>query len=298
MLLTMRNPAQMISTRAAVIVLLSMTAQPGHAEDSTPDKSGYSLFNPTPAQALRAFAPERPSKILNPFTIDAGHYQIESDILSYVHANTGALGTDVFETADPTIKLGVTNWIDLELGLNGCLNATTRDRATGAITGRAHGFGDTILKAKINLVGNDGGDVAVALAPFVKLPSAAPGLGNGVVEEGVALPAQFNLPSEFTLAVQTEVDALKKANDAGRYANFVNIVNLGHPLTFISKDLSGSIELFSSAGTDKFTPAVYTFDVGLAYALVTNVQLDAGANFGLTKESPNLNVYAGVTARF
>jgi hypothetical protein len=28
---------------------------------------------------MRAFEPERPVKILNPFTVDAGHFQIESD---------------------------------------------------------------------------------------------------------------------------------------------------------------------------------------------------------------------------
>jgi len=28
------------------------------------------------------------------------------------------------------------------------------------------------------------------------------------------------------------------------------------------------------------------------------VQLDAGANFGLTKASPDVNVYTGISARF
>ena len=44
-------------------------------------------------------------------------------------------------------------------------------------------------------------------------------------------------------------------------------------------------------GADSYTPAVYTFDVGLAYLILPNVQLDAGANFGLTKSSPNLDIY-------
>ena len=69
-------------------------------------------------------------------------------------------------------------------------------------------------------------------------------------------------------------------------------------MPFISKDLTASIEFFSSVGTDPFTPAVYTLDVGLAYLVAPNVQLDAGANFGLTKASPDLNLYTGLTARF
>jgi hypothetical protein len=38
--------------------------------------------------------------------------------------------------------------------------------------------------------------------------------------------------------------------------------------------------------------------MGLAYLILPNVQLDAGANFGLTKASPDMNVYTGISARF
>jgi hypothetical protein len=280
-------------------VVLSLAAQPGRADDApAPDKSGYSLFNPTPPQAMRPLEAERPTKILNPFTVDAGHIQVESDFLNYFHANSGDLRTQLFQFADPTIKLGVAHALDIELALNGAMASTTRDRRSNAVVDRASGFGDTILKAKLNLVGNDGGAFALAVVPFVKLPTAARGLGNGVTEAGVALPAQFNLPSDFTFAAHTELDSLKKANVSGHYANFVNIVNLGHPLTFISKDLSASVELFSSVGTDRATPPVYTFDLGIAYVLAPNVQLDAGVNFGLNKYAPNLDAYAGVTSRF
>lgn len=282
------------------VLLLGVTAQPGRADDAAPapDKSGYTLFNPTPPDAMRPLEAERPTKILNPFTVDAGHVQIESDFANYFHANAGGAYTQLFQFANPTIKLGLTNTLDLEVAFNGGLSSLTRDRRTHAVTGRSGGISDTVVKAKLNLVGDDGGDFALAVVPWVKLPTASRGLGNGAAEAGVALPAQFNLPSDFTLALQTEVDSLKRANVAGQYANFVNIVNIGHPLSFISKDLTASAELFSSAGTDRATPPVYTFDLGLAYVVATNVQLDAGANFGLNKFAPNLDVYAGVTARF
>jgi hypothetical protein len=263
-----------------------------------PDKSIYSLLNPTPPDAMRPFEPERPGKILTPFTIDAGHFQIESDFINYIHTNYAGFGAQFWEIADPTIKLGLTNWLDFELVLNGYQNAMTHSNQSGALVANGHGFGDTILKLKINLVGNDGGPFAMALVPYVKAPSAAPGLGNGVVEGGVAVPMQISIPGDFALALQTEFDALKNANDSQRYANLVNIANLSHAVSFISKDLTASIEFFSSVGTDPFTPAVYTFDVGLAYLILPNVQLDAGANFGLTKASPDLNLYTGVTARF
>jgi Putative MetA-pathway of phenol degradation len=288
-------------TSFAIFVFVGLSVSFGaHADDaaSTPDKSMYSLFNPVPEDAMRAFEPERPTKILNPFTIDAGHFQIESDTFDYTHINFAGAGTQIFETADPVIKLGLTNSIDVELVLNGYLVSTTHSNQTGALIANGHGFGDTIIKTKINLVGDDGGTFAMALVPFVKVPSAAPGLGNGVVEGGVALPMQMNLPQDFVLGLQIEYDALKDANDSQRYANLVTIANLSHAVSFISKDLTASIEFYSAVGTDPFTPNVYTLDLGLAYLVAANVQLDVGANFGLTKVSPDLNLYTGITARF
>ncbi len=287
------------SPLACAFLLVSVTApQAARAEDAGPDKSMYTLLNPAPAAAMRAFEPERPGKILTPFTIDAGHFQIESDFINYIHANDAGLGMQFYEVADPTIKLGLTNWVDFELVLNGYQNVVTHSSQSGALVANGHGFGDTFMKFKINLVGNDGGPFAMALVPYVKVPSAAPGLGNGAVEGGVALPMQISLPGDFALALQTEYDALKNASDSQHYANLVNIANLSHAVSFISRDLTASIEFFSSVGTDPFTPSVYTFDVGLAWLIQPNAQLDAGANFGLTKASPNLNLYTGVTVRF
>ena len=196
------------------------------------------------------------------------------------------------------MKLGWTNWIDFEVGFNGYLNAATHSNLNGALISNGHGFGDTFFKTKFNIFGNDGGTFALALIPIVKAPSAAPGLGNGVVEGGVVSPLQINLPQDYTLILQTEIDVLKNANDDKRHANFANLACLSHALPFISKDLSLSVEFFSSVGTESAIPAVYTFDLGLAYLIQPNVQLDVGANLGLTKASPDVNVYTGISTRF
>jgi hypothetical protein len=267
-------------------------------EAPAPGKSEYSLLNPTPDDQMRAFTPERPTQAFSPFTVDAGHYQYESDLLNYTHTNYLGAGTLSYLTADPTVKLGLTNWIDFEVAFNGYLNSATHGNLSGVLINNGHGFGDTIFKIKYNVLGNDGGTFALAFTPFVKAPSAAPGLGNGVVEGGVIAPLQINLPQDYTLILQTEVDALKNANDERRHANFVNLASVSHDLPFISKDLSLSVEFRSAVGTDTGTPTVYTFDLGLAYLILPNVQLDAGANFGLTKASPDMNVYTGISARF
>jgi hypothetical protein len=40
-------------------------------ESKCPDKSQYTLFNPTPSKCLREFDPDRPDVTDSPFTVDA-----------------------------------------------------------------------------------------------------------------------------------------------------------------------------------------------------------------------------------
>ena len=127
--------------------------------------------------------------------------------------------------------------------------------------------------------------------------ATAPTISNGVVEGGLIAPFQLQLPHDFGLTLMTEVDALKDANDSGRHANFVDLVNLNHAVPGI-KNLSAAIEFFSSVGTDPNTPPIYTFDTALIYLLTPNVQLDAGVDFGLNRAAPAVQVFVGLSQRF
>ena len=262
-----------------------------------PDKSGYSLLDPTPDSQLRGFAPDRPPKADSAYTVDAGHFQYETDLLNYLDTNIGGATTKLYQAFDPVWKLGLTNWADFELQFNGYQNLVATDNATGAVVAKGFGFGDVFLKSKINLFGNDGGSAALAIIPYVKIPSGTLNISNGVVEAGLIAPLQVKLPQDFGLTLMTELDVLKNANDSGRHPNFVNLINLNHPVPGI-KNLSASIEFFSSIGTDVNTPPIYTLDTALIYAVTDNVQLDCGVDFGLNKAAPNLQVFTGLSQRF
>jgi len=267
------------------------------AAPPAPDKSGYTLFNPTPASQLRSFSPDRPPKADSAYTVDAGHFQYETDLLNYSQTNFGGVTTKLYQALDPVLKLGVTNWVDFELQFNGYQNFVATDNATGAVVAKGAGFGDVFVKSKINLFGNDGGSAALAIIPYVEIPSDAPTISNGVVEGGVIAPFQLQLPHDFGLTLMSEVDALKDADDSGRHLNFVDLVNLNHAVPGI-KNLSVAIEFFSSVGTDPNTPPIYTFDTALIYLLTPNVQLDGGVDFGLNRAAPTVQVFVGLSQRF
>src|SRR5882672_2422720 len=49
------------------------------------DKSGFNLFNPVPEELMREMAPERPDKTDCPFTLDAGHFEVEMDFANLTY---------------------------------------------------------------------------------------------------------------------------------------------------------------------------------------------------------------------
>ena len=259
------------------------------------DKSDYTLLNPTPDSALRTFSPDRPTRSNGPLTVDAGRFQYETDLVSYTHSNVGGVSTRTFVALDPTLKVGLTSRVDLELQFNGYTSTRVLDPGTGSTLSQADGAGDFVIRTKINLFGNDSGAVALALIPYVKLPTAAPTLGNNQVEGGLIAPLSIKLPAGFVLTLMPEVDVLKNADDSGKHTNFVGVLDLGYAVT---DHLTVFAEVYGAAGTDTHTPPAYTADAAVAYLLTETIQLDAGVNVGLNRDTPNLQLYSGISQRF
>ncbi len=68
-----------------------------------PDKSGFTLFNPTPTADLRPLCTDRPTKSTSPCTVDAGHFQLESDLFNVTVDNEGPLTTTTWLVTNPTL---------------------------------------------------------------------------------------------------------------------------------------------------------------------------------------------------
>ncbi len=222
---------------------------------------------------------------------------VESDLFNATFDRSGGQTTNTYIFSNPTLKLGVTNTADVEINLAPYERVDSRDRFTGVQT-RAEGVGDLYLRGKLSLIGDDGGDFAVTLSPFVKLPTAAHGLGDGVVEEGLVIPITLNLPQNWSLTLDPEVDALENSDDHGRHANLSGLISLSRPL---DKSLTVSLELWSDMNIDPHrTVRQYSFDLGAAWIPPRrpNLQLDCGVNFGLNSVTPAAQFYTGVSQRF
>jgi hypothetical protein len=92
---------------------------------SQPDKSQYTLFNPVPDDEMRDFNTDRPPKANVPYTVDAGHFQYETDLINFAgNQMVGAVRTDTWLVPNPTFKLGLTNNIDFEINATSAYTAS------------------------------------------------------------------------------------------------------------------------------------------------------------------------------
>ena len=87
------------------------------ASKAKPDKNQYWLLYPTPPDQMRSFSTDRPTKSNVPYTVDAGHFQYETDLVNYTHQVTGSTHTDTLLVPNPTFKVGLTNNADLEVNV-------------------------------------------------------------------------------------------------------------------------------------------------------------------------------------
>jgi len=282
----------------AAAALSVMVAGAAITDDApAPDKSGFTVFNPTPTSDLRPLCADRPSKATGPCTVDAGHWQVESDLYNVTFQSAGGVSTRIELFTNPTLKLGLTNSLDVEVSMSPWQRVTTRDGTSGATT-TASGIGDLYLRAKWNLAGDDGGQVAFALDPYLKLPTAPTTVGNGEVEAGLAAPLQISLPEGWQLSLGPEADVLANAVGSGRHLNASGVVSVSCPIT---PELTGAAEVW---GDEDFEPTgrVTQASADLALAWIPtkapSVQLDGGINFGLNRATPRSQLYVGVTRRF
>ncbi|MCI0363929.1 MAG: transporter [Phycisphaerales bacterium] len=246
-------------------------------------KHAYTLLNPTPRDLMRELSADRPDVTESPYTVDAGHIQIEMSFVDYVREG----GSNSLTVAPMNIKLGVLNNTDVQLVIDPYVIEQNGQRAEG--------FGDTQLRAKVNLWGNDEGRSALALMPYIKLPTASDEIGNDEVEGGLIVPFATQLADGWSLSLMAEFDGVYDPADDNYDLEFLYTVALGHDIT---DRLGGYVEYIGIASTDSESDYRGLIGMGVTFAVTEDFQLDGGVNFGLTDAADDFNPFIGMTVRF
>lgn len=221
---------------------------------------------------------DRPGKATPTCTVPAGMVQVESGLADWTD--------DELELGGAAVKFGVTGRLHLEVDLPAYVD----------VRRGASGFGDSAVAMKYRLT-KDSAPVQLAIRPFVKIPTARHSLGNGKVEGGIAVLADSTFPgSSAGWDVAPEVGLVADADGSGYHLAPAAAASVGVPLSnrlTVSGELWGAWD-FDPAGTVR----QYSIDGAVAYLLTRNAQLDAGANFGLNRDTPDIELYTGIALRF
>lgn len=240
-----------------------------------------------------ALCTDRPTKSNSVCTVPAGRVQLETDLPNWTVNRADGIRSDVVVPANPYLKYGLGPNTDVEVNWAPYVSVRSRE---GRSVDRLSGVGDVTVRVKQRLT-DPAAKLQVGVIPFVKIPTAKRGIGNGEWEGGVALPVQYSLPAGFTLTFGPELDLLADSADPGkRHVQLVGTANLGKALT-PKLTLYGELwtaQNYDPAGTIRQTSA----DVAFAYLVAPRLQLDAGANFGLNRATPDAQLYLGLSTRF
>jgi hypothetical protein len=139
--------------------------------------------------------------------------------------------------------------------------------------------------------------VAVALYPFVKIPTAKRSIGNGRWEGGVVVPVDFSLSeTPFSVTISPEVRWVADEDGAGRHVALAYAAGVSAALTSrVSVALEVSQEWdWDPAGATRQTLG----GLSAAFLLNPDFQLDGGVNAGLSRAAPDFQIYFGAAKRF
>lgn len=251
-------------------------------------KRTYSLFRPVPKALMRPMSTDRPDVTESAYSLDAGHFQVETDVLRYgVLRFSPDFSQDELGVNVANLKLGLTANVDLQLVVESYTIQTDRSETN---TERA-GFGDLTLRLKRNLWGNDGSRSALAVMPFVKLPTGR-ATGNGAWEGGVVLPYALELPHDWSFGSQMQATLIHDEDSELKCLELAPTVTVGHDLY---RTLGGFVELAGRWNTRTHAQAL-TLDGGPIWRVTDNLQLDLGVNYPLSVDTET-TYFLGVSFR-
>lgn len=249
------------------------------------DKEAYSLFHPTPRDQMREMSTDRPDTTESAYTVDAGHLQLETTLFGFAKDRS----VESYSLGETNFKLGLTNRTDLQLVVPFFESQRGGDAADDS------GFGDLTVRWKWNLWGNDGGETAFALMPFVKVPTATHDLGNDKVEGGLIVPLGVKLGERVGLGLMAEFDLAHDEISGDYGVDFVNSATMGVDLT---ERLGGYLEFVSVASTREASSWEGYANAGLTFALSDDFVLDTGVSVGVNDEAQDFAPFVGLSFRY
>ena len=263
-------------TFLASLFALAVTSAVATADDEDPRCQGsHSLWHPLPDACLGLIDTDRPHQTDTPHVVPAGHMQFESALAELQLG--GALDNRSDQTAhvvlfDDNYKVGLVSNVDLQL----LFAHAAYDPAEGAFVPP----GPLELRAKFNIVQEDGWVPAITLVPWVFVPIAP----SEALRAGPYVFWGWELGEHFELEMNA---GLLFGASPKPPASFV----LASALTYKPWERFGVFVDVYATGPDA------ALGTGMLWALTRDMQVDLGTYLGLHGDEPVATPFVGFSVR-
>ncbi|HEX8125669.1 MAG TPA: transporter [Allosphingosinicella sp.] len=246
------------------------------------------------AEELRDLCPDRPGLGTPPCTIDKGRFAVELGLADWTLDKTADSRTDTVEAGQLLLRFGLTDSLEAQLGWTAFGHVRTRDRLSGAVD-RESGIGDVTVALRQNLANPDGSGFSLAVMPFATVPTGGSAIGAGEWSAGLLVPVSYDLAKGVQLGFTGRIEGAADEDRDGRHLAYGGVTGL-------SLELSDAVDAtFEIEATRNEDPSGHKTEwlagVSAGWMPNDNLQLDAGANFGLHRTA-DIQLYAGVSKRF
>lgn len=246
-----------------------------HAQQ-TNKRIKYSIFNPVPKDKMKEMQLDRPDVTESAYSVEAGHFQVESDLFKMVRNKSEDLSHTEMGYNVANLKLGLTERLDVQLVVATFVSRKTKEITSNKIIHKANGFDDITLRFKYNFWGNEGGKTALGALPYISFPTST--IDDNDHQFGVIFPFALELNKGWNFGTQVGINFLKE--DKTRYTSeFIYSFTFGKSIT---EKWSAFTETYTVYSVFSKSAEVY-FDGGILYSISPNLTLDAGFNYGINK---------------
>lgn len=239
------------------------------------------------AESVRPLAADRPDSTESPQTVDKGYFQIETSFADYAFDDKNGSRSKSLSLMETNFKYGVTDTIDFHLVvspyINQEVNSSSRNESSVS-------HGDFQVRAKFNLWGNDAGLSAMALLPYLKIPSGA--FSNDEYEGGLIVTYAAVVYGR-EVGVQLQLDNVYNENTQDRDWAGSHTLVTGYDL---SEKVGGYLEYIGEYTAEEDYNPYFSF--GWTWQTGSNSQWDIGSVVALNDQGEDYRLFSGYTLRF
>lgn len=240
----------------------------------------------------RDFCASRPGLNTPPCIVDIGHPVLELGLADWTLSRQPGSRTDTISSGQATLRVALGASTEVQFGWTAFGTVRTADRTANTVQ-RDSGIGDVTLAVRRSLGAANG---PVAIQPYVTLPIGGTAIGAGDWGAGVLLPMGFSLGHGIQLAVTPQVAAAVNGSRSGRHLAYGAAAGLS---TSLVEGLSGALEVSATRDEDPAGAKTKALaSTSLAWMAGKDTQLDVGTVAGLNSDSPEIQIYFGISRRF